>query len=178
MACAPTRASPVSLIGLLNLFADEWPRPSFAILRKGKPASFRLFPVGSYVVVCGAGSFLPTLVGLLRAIRWCVCHYASCPVSTPSTNALASDSLSAGGPLGLIGGTGLPSFGCGHGQGKHGHDTLHGVFSFTAELERLRSGNTQSFPRVESTAWPATVTTISGKRTRQDPPVHRGDGPT
>ena len=33
-----------------------------------------------------------------------------------STNALASDSLSAEGPLELIGGFGLPSFGCGHGQ--------------------------------------------------------------
>ena len=78
------------------------------MLRKGKPASFRLFPVGSYVVVYSAGSFLPTLVGLLKAIRWCGCHHASCAVSTPSTNALASDSLSAGGPLGLIGGFGLP----------------------------------------------------------------------
>ena len=94
----------MSSIGLLNLFADEWPRLSFAMLRKGKPASFRLFPVGSYVVVCGPGSFLPTLFGLLKAIRWCCCHHASCAGSTPSTNALASDSLSAGGPLGLIGG--------------------------------------------------------------------------
>ena len=38
------------------------------MLPKGKPASFRLFPVGSYVVVRGAGSFLPTLLGLLKAI--------------------------------------------------------------------------------------------------------------
>jgi hypothetical protein len=38
-----------------SLFADEWPRSSFAIWRKGKPASFRLFSVGSYTVV-GAGS--------------------------------------------------------------------------------------------------------------------------
>src|SRR6476660_6443327 len=95
-------ASLLSSIGLLSLFADEWPRPSFAMLRKAKPASFRLFPVGSYVVVCGADSFLPTLFGLLKAIRWCGCHNASCAVSTPSANALASDSLSAGGPLGLI----------------------------------------------------------------------------
>ena len=56
----------VALIGFLGLFADEWPRSSPAMLRKGKPASFRLFPVGSYVVVCSAGSFLPTLVGLLK----------------------------------------------------------------------------------------------------------------
>ena len=112
------------LIGLLGLFADEWPRSSPAMLRKGEPASFRLFPVGSYVVVYSAGSFLPTLVGLLKAIRWCGCHHASRAVSTPSTNALASDSLSAGGqdslsaggPLGLIGGFGLPSFCCCHGQ--------------------------------------------------------------
>src|SRR6476661_8560170 len=86
------------------------------MLRKGKPASFRLFPVGSYVVFCGAASFLPTLFGLLKAIRWCGCHHASCAVSTPSTNALASDSLSASGPLGPIGGFALPSFGCGCGQ--------------------------------------------------------------
>jgi hypothetical protein len=26
--------APLSSIGLLNLFADEWPRPSFAMLRK------------------------------------------------------------------------------------------------------------------------------------------------
>jgi hypothetical protein len=65
----PMRASHLSLIGLLSLFTNEWPRPSFATLRKGKPASFRLFPVGSYVVVCGAGSFLQTLFGLLKAIR-------------------------------------------------------------------------------------------------------------
>ena len=106
------RAPLLSSIGLLSLFADEWPRSSFTTLRKGKPASFRLFPVGSYVVIYRAGSFLPTLVGLLKAIRWCGCHHASCAVSTPSTNALASDSLSAGGPLGF----GLPSFGCGQGQ--------------------------------------------------------------
>ena len=37
------------------------------MLRKGKPASFRLFPVGADVVVYSAGSFLPTLVGLLKA---------------------------------------------------------------------------------------------------------------
>ena len=86
------------------------------MLRKGKPASFRLFPVGSYVVVYRAGSFLPTLFGLLKAICWCGCHHASCAVSTPSANALASDSLSAGGTLGLIGGFGLPSFGCSHSQ--------------------------------------------------------------
>ena len=86
------------------------------MLRKGKPASCRLFPVGPYVVVCGAGSFLPTLFGLLKAIRWCGCHHASCAVSTPSTNALASDSLRAGGPLELIGVFGLPSFGRSHGQ--------------------------------------------------------------
>jgi hypothetical protein len=109
-------ASLISSTGLLSLYADEWPRPSFAMLRKGKPASFRLFPVGSYVVVCGAGSFLPTLFGLLKAIRWRGGHHASCAVSTPSANALASDSLSAGGPPGLIGGFGLPSFGCGHRQ--------------------------------------------------------------
>ena len=66
------RASPVSSIGLLNLFADEWPRSSFARLRKGKPASCRLFPVGPYVVVCGAGSFLPTLFGLLVRLPSCV----------------------------------------------------------------------------------------------------------
>jgi hypothetical protein len=42
------------------------------MLRKGKPASFRLFPVGSYVVIYRAGSFLPTLFGLLKAIRWFV----------------------------------------------------------------------------------------------------------
>ena len=53
---------------LFSLFADEWPRLSFAILHKGKPASFRLFPVSSYVVVPGAGSFLPTLFGLLNTI--------------------------------------------------------------------------------------------------------------
>ena len=86
------------------------------MLRKGKPASFRLFPVGSDVVVYSAGSFLPTLVGLLKAIGWCGCHHASCAVSTPSTNALASDSLSAGGPLGLLGGFGVPIFACSHGQ--------------------------------------------------------------
>ena len=40
----------------------------FDLLRNGTPASFRLFPVGSYVVVPGAGSFLPTLFGLLKAI--------------------------------------------------------------------------------------------------------------
>jgi hypothetical protein len=44
---------------LFSLFADEWPRLSFAMLHKGKPAAFRLFPVSSYVVVRGAGSFLP-----------------------------------------------------------------------------------------------------------------------
>jgi len=113
---APMCASLVSSIGLLSLFADEWPRPSFAMLRKGKPASFRLFPVASYVVVCGAGRFLPTLFGLLKAIRWCGGHHAFCAVSTPSANALASDWLRGGGPLGLIGGFGLPSFGCGNGQ--------------------------------------------------------------
>ena len=63
-----------------------------------------------------ARTVLPTLVGLLSTIRWCVCHHASCAVSTLSTNALASDSLSAGGPLGLIGLAGLPSFGCSHCQ--------------------------------------------------------------
>ena len=75
------------------------------MLRKGKPASFGLFPVGSYVVVYSAGSFLPTLVGLLKAIRWCGCHHASRAVSTPSTKALASDALGAGTPLGLLGGS-------------------------------------------------------------------------
>ena len=40
------------------------------MLRKGEPASFRLFSVGSYVVVYSAGGFLRTLVGLLKAIRW------------------------------------------------------------------------------------------------------------
>jgi hypothetical protein len=59
--CRSMRASLVSSIGLVSLFADEWPRPSFVMLRKGKPASFRFFPVGSYVVVYGADSFLPTL---------------------------------------------------------------------------------------------------------------------
>jgi hypothetical protein len=53
---------------VVRLPADEWPRPSFAMLRKGKPASFRLFPVSSNVVVRGAGSFHPTLFGLLKAI--------------------------------------------------------------------------------------------------------------
>ena len=106
------RASSLSLIGLLGLFADEWPRSSPAMLRKGKPASFRLFPVGSDVVVYSVGSFLPTLVGLLKAICWCGCHHAFCAVSTPSTNALASDSLSAGGPLRLLGGFGVPIFAC------------------------------------------------------------------
>ena len=33
------------------------------MLREGKPATFRLFPIGSYVVIYSAGSFLPTLVG-------------------------------------------------------------------------------------------------------------------
>jgi hypothetical protein len=61
-------ASLLSSIGLVGLFADEWPRPSFAALRKGKPASFGLFPVGSYAVVYRAGRFLPTLFGLLKAI--------------------------------------------------------------------------------------------------------------
>ena len=55
-------------IGLFSLFADEWPSSCFDVLRKGTPASFHLFPVGSYVVVHGAGSFLPTLFGLLKAI--------------------------------------------------------------------------------------------------------------
>ena len=36
--------------------------------------------------------------------------------------------------------------------------------------EDLRSWNTQSSRGLNSTAWPATVTTISGRRTRQDPP--------
>jgi hypothetical protein len=39
------------------------------MLRKGKPASFRFFPVGSNVIVRGAGSFHPTLFDLLKAIR-------------------------------------------------------------------------------------------------------------
>ena len=104
------RAYVLSSIELLSLFADEWPRPSVTTLREGKPASFRLFPVGSDVVVYSAGSFLPTLVGLLNAIRWCGCHHASCAVSTPSTNALASHSLSPGGPLGLLGGFGDADF--------------------------------------------------------------------
>jgi len=82
------------------------------MLRKGEPASFRLFPVGSYVVVYSAGGFLPTLVGLLKAIRWCDCHHAPRAVSTPSTKALASDSLSAAAPLGLLGGFGVPIFAC------------------------------------------------------------------
>src|SRR6476619_3036858 len=33
-------------------------------LCKGKPASFRLFPVSSYLVVAGAGSLLPALFRL------------------------------------------------------------------------------------------------------------------
>ena len=41
-------------------------------LCKGKPASFRLFPVSSYVVVAGPGSLLPALFGLLNRI--CCCH--------------------------------------------------------------------------------------------------------
>ena len=62
------------------------------------------------------GQLPPDTFGLLKAIRWCGCHHASCAVSTPSTNALASDSLSAGGPLGLLGGFGVPIFACSHGQ--------------------------------------------------------------
>src|SRR6476659_3330506 len=53
---------------LFSLFSDEWPRLSFAILHKGKPASLRLFPVSSNVVVPGAGRLLPTLFRLLNTI--------------------------------------------------------------------------------------------------------------
>ena len=62
---------------LLSLFADEWPRLRFVILHKGKPASFRLFPVSSYVVIPGAGhspqheaipAFNAALLGFLEGV--------------------------------------------------------------------------------------------------------------
>ena len=62
--------------------ADERPRLSLVMSHKRKPASFGLFPVSFYVVIPGAGSFLPTLFGLLNTI--CRCHESySIPAGTP-----------------------------------------------------------------------------------------------
>jgi hypothetical protein len=55
-------------------------------LCKGKPASFRLFPVRSYVVIPGAASLLPTLFGLLNRICCCQETY-----SIPAGTLLAAD---------------------------------------------------------------------------------------
>ena len=80
---------------LFSLFADEWPRLSFAILHKGKPASFRLFPVSSNVVVPGAGSFLPTLFGLLNTICWCHETYSSVALLCASSTVMAAAAVEA-----------------------------------------------------------------------------------